>query len=365
MRKIWEYISARANYALSKKQVISLIMLVLLVFHIGLLCFFAFFSITPMVIMDIISILLYLFCYIQTKKGKNLLMAFNLCYAENMIHAVVSVLLLGVDSGFTLYIIAMLPLGYFASYNFKLEGKTVNPMFYVIFSVVSFFFARITSNYIEPLYSYGNKGVDRVIYMVNYVIAVVAIVAFFSTLLNQIRYLENLHKNQNQKLEQLSKTDTLTGLANRRSIQERYAQSEAVKESYALILGDIDDFKMVNDTYGHDVGDLVLKAVADVFKKAVRGEDTVCRWGGEEILIFLPGCPLNNAMHRAQEILQNICKINFEVEDHPAFHVSMTLGVSISTEAKDFMETVKIADDRLYFGKRNGKKQVVWDKVKE
>ena len=364
MREIWEYISARANYALSKKQVISLIMLVLLIFHIGLLGFFAFFAIIPMVIMDVVSILLYITCYIQTKRGKGLLLAFNLCYIEIMVHAVVSVLLLGADSGFTLYIIAMLPLGYYASYNFKLGEKTVNPMFYVIFSVVSFLFARITSNYIEPLYSYGNETIDRVIYIVNYFIAVSAIVVFFSTLINQIRYLENLHKRQNKRLEQLSKTDTLTGLANRRSIQEQYMQAEAINEDYALILGDIDDFKRVNDTYGHDVGDMVLKAVAEVFKNAVRGEDTVCRWGGEEILIFLPGCPLSNAQYRAQEILQNIRDINFETPDHPAFHVTMTLGVAVSTETQDFMDAVKMADRRLYFGKRNGKNQVVWEQVK-
>lgn len=363
MRGIWEYISARANYALSKKQVISLIMMALLIFHIGLLGFFAFFAVTPMMIMDIGCILMYIFCYIQTKRGRGLLLAFNLCYAEIMIHAVVAVLLLGVDSGFTLYIIAMLPLGYFASYNFKTEGKMVNPMFYVIFSMVAFFFARIASNYIEPLYSYGNKAVDHTIYMVNYFIAVVAIVIFFSTLLNQIRYLENLHMNQNKKLEQLSKTDALTGLANRRSIEERYMHSEAMKEEYAVILGDIDDFKKVNDTYGHDVGDVVLKAVADVFKKAVRGEDTVCRWGGEEILIFLPGCPLQNAQYRAHEILQNIRDTGFETADHCAFQVTMTLGVAISAEAANFLETVKKADDRLYIGKRNGKNQVVWDRT--
>lgn len=361
MRGIWEYISARANYALSKKQVISLIMLVLLVFHIGLFGFFAFFAVTPMMILNVGCILMYVCCYVQTKRGKGLFLAFNLCYTEIMIHAVVAVLLLGVDSGFTLYIIAMLPLGYFASYNFKTEGKTVNPMFYVIFSVVAFFFARIASSYIEPLYSYGNKTVDRTIYMVNYVIAVVAIVVFFSTLLNQIRYLENLHRNQNRKLEQLSKTDELTGLANRRSIQERYEHSEETKEAYALILGDIDDFKKVNDTYGHDIGDVVLKAVAEVFKNAVRGEDTVCRWGGEEILIFLPGCPLHNAQYRAHEILRNIRDICFEAPDHEAFHVTMTLGVAVSTEAADFMEIVKKADDRLYIGKRSGKNKVVWD----
>ena len=95
MKTIWEYISARADFALSKRQVISLIMLVLLVFHVGLLGFFLFFAITPMVIMDIGCIFLYILCYIQTKRGKSLLLAFNLCYTEIMVHAVVSVLLLG------------------------------------------------------------------------------------------------------------------------------------------------------------------------------------------------------------------------------------------------------------------------------
>ena len=363
MREIWEYISARADYALSKKQVISLIMKVFLIFHIGLMGFFVFFQIVPMIIMDTVAILLYLFCYIRTKKGHGLLLAFNLCYAEIMLHAVASVLLLGVDSGFTLYIIAMLPLGYYVSYNFKYGEKTVNPMIYIIISVGTFFFARIASVYVEPMYSYGDIMVDRVIYMVNYSIAVIAIVVFFSTLINQIRFLENVHINQNKKLEELSKTDTLTGLANRRSIEEMCALIEEGYDEYALILGDIDDFKRVNDTYGHDVGDIVLKAVADVFKKAVRGEDIVCRWGGEEILIFLPGCPLNNAQYRAGQILKNISNIQFEAEEHLPFHVTMTLGVAISEKSEDFMDVVKKADERLYYGKRNGKNQVVWEQM--
>ena len=352
MKGLWEYISAKAKYALSPRQVMSLIMFVLGIFNMGLLIFFVIFSIYPMVLVSMFSVTLYIYCFIQASRDKNLLLVFNLSYAEIMIHAVASVLLLGVDSGFSLYIIAMLPLGYYASYNFSSEKKSVNPMLYVLFSGVAFCFARILGSSMDPLYSYGNKSIDRAMYMVNYFVAVIAIVLFFSTLLNQIKYLESQQKNQNKK-------DALTGLANRRSIQERYEDSELLQESYAVILADIDDFKKVNDTYGHDAGDRTLKAVSAVFKNAVRGEDIVCRWGGEEILVFLPKCPLENAKDRAEAILQNIRKLQLTTQEHSSFGVTMTFGVAISEEAGSFTEVVQKADERLYTGKQTGKNQVV------
>ncbi len=359
IRAFWEYISAKASYALSAKQVMALIMLVLGIFNTGLLVFHFAYAIYPMCAINAASVALYLFCYVKAKKGKKLLRIFNLSYAEIMIHAVASVLLLGVDSGFSLYIIAMLPLGYYASYNFSSEKRQVNPMFYVIVSIAAFCFARISGNYIEPPYSYGNKITDRTMYMVNFFVAVIAIVLFFSTLLNQIKFLESQRLYQNKKLEELSKTDSLTGLANRRSLQERYEDLSLIREGYAVIMGDIDDFKKVNDTYGHDAGDQTLKAVASVFKKAVRGEDIVCRWGGEEILVFLPRCPLGNAKNRAEDILKDIRGLDLRTKSGKRFHITMTLGVATSKEGADFTEVVKKADERLYDGKHNGKDQVV------
>ena len=168
MKGLWEYISAKAKYALSPRQVMSRIMFVLGIFNMGLLIFFVIFSIYPMVLVSMFSVTLYIYCFIQASRDKNLLLVFNLSYAEIMIHAVASVLLLGVDSGFSLYIIAMLPLGYYASYNFSSEKKSVNPMLYVLFSGVAFCFARILGSSMHPLYSYGNKSIDRAMYMVNY-----------------------------------------------------------------------------------------------------------------------------------------------------------------------------------------------------
>lgn len=123
MKGLWEYISAKAKYALSPRQVMSLIMFVLGLFNMGLLIFFVIYSIYPMVLASMFSVALYIYCFIQASRDKNLLLVFNLSYAEIMIHAVASVLLMGVDSGFSLYIIAMLPLGYYASYNFSSEKK--------------------------------------------------------------------------------------------------------------------------------------------------------------------------------------------------------------------------------------------------
>lgn len=154
-------------------------------------------------------------------------------------------------------------------------------------------------------------------------------------------------------------TDPLTGLSNRRSLEERYQQSERLKEEYAVIMGDIDDFKKINDTYGHDIGDKVLKAVADIFKASVRNNDVVCRWGGEEILIFLPKCTRDDAIAIAHRILENIRKLDMSALDNSVFHVTMTLGVSVSFEAQGFEEVMKEADKRLYNGKHLGKNQVV------
>lgn len=360
MGKIWDYLSIRANRALSIKQVMSLAMLAVGIFHVLLLLFFGCFKIYPMVIVNICSIALYIYCYRQVRRGKNLLRIFNLAYIEIVLHAVIAVLLLGVDSGFTLYMIAMLPLGYYAAYNFSSKDKNTNPMFYVAISGLAFIFVRITCVIIEPLYSYGNKQVDRVIYMVNYFVAVAAVVAFFSTLLNQIKLLEKLRLAQNKQLETLSKIDPLTGLTNRRSIQERYKQADILKEEYALIMGDLDDFKKVNDTYGHDMGDVVLKAVADIFKEAVGNEEVVCRWGGEEILMFLPKQTKDDAAYVAGGILERIRQLKFYTQEHKVFSVTMTLGVAASVEGAEFDDVLKKADERLYDGKHKGKNRVVY-----
>lgn len=358
MGKIWDYMSVKGKYVLPMKWLMELSVVLIGAFHVCLLFFFGCFKVYPMVYLNIFSVALYIFCFLWIRRGKNLLFPFNIVYIEVIVHSAIAALLLGTESGFTMYLIALLPLGYYASYYFSVSKKQSNPMFYITISAGTFVLVRIAGNFIEPMYSYGNEKVDRFIYIINYFVAIVSIVMAYSTLMNQIKILERLRLKQNKQLEKLSKTDSLTGLANRRSIEERYAQAETLKEDYALILGDLDNFKRVNDTYGHNAGDIVLKMVADSFKHSVREEDMVCRWGGEEILVFLPKCDKADAIAIAEKIRESISRTEVMAEGE-RLYVTMTFGVALSKSGKDFNEIVKKADDRLYAGKRSGKNRVI------
>ena len=359
MKRVWDYVSIRSIAAMSTKEVMLAMEGVLFVFHTCLLLFFAYFRVYPLMILNIFSIILYAFCYNQVRNNGNLLHIFNLAYTEIMVHAVIATLLLGTDSGFMLYLVTLVPIGYYAVYNFGSKEKAVSPMWYILLACIGFCITRIVCSRVEPLYSYGNKDVDKIIYMVNYFITVLAIIGFFSTLMNQIRLLEEMREHQNQRLEQLSKIDPLTGLVNRRCIQEQYQKYRSLNEGYAIILGDIDDFKKVNDTYGHEAGDKVLKAVAEVFKNTVRCDDIVCRWGGEEILVFLPGCPDEEVAGIADRILNSIRELKVNAGGQMLPDITMTMGIAVSTEADELHTAVQKADERLYRGKRSGKNKVV------
>ena len=131
------------------------------------------------------------------------------------------------------------------------------------------------------------------------------------------------------------------------------------------MLGDIDDFKKVNDTYGHDAGDLVLKTVATKITENLFGQDTACRWGGEEMLIILRGGKAD-CMSRAKQIRESI--INEEMEhEGKLLHVTMTFGfvdctelpTDLPGEITHFEGLITLADKRLYRGKESGKNRIV------
>lgn len=161
----------------------------------------------------------------------------------------------------------------------------------------------------------------------------------------------------------LSTQDALTGLSNRRSINEKYKDIIKKKEAYSVILGDIDDFKHVNDTYGHACGDNVLKSVAEVFKASVRSDDVVCRWGGEEILVMLPQCNKDTATQIAERIAESIRKILIVSPGGEEVRITMTFGVACSNEGEDIKDIIKGADNRLYYGKGHGKNCVIKEDV--
>ena len=137
-----------------------------------------------------------------------------------------------------------------------------------------------------------------------------------------------------------------------------YAKAAKTKQSFCLVLADIDDFKKFNDTYGHDCGDEVLITVANMISGNVRESDYVCRWGGEEILTLLQA-DLNASVQIAERICQNTAS-NIMQYKNVDVRVTLTMGISEYQPGKTIRSMIEEADQNLYRGKRNGKNQVVY-----
>lgn len=157
------------------------------------------------------------------------------------------------------------------------------------------------------------------------------------------------------KANTAAETDSLTGLSNRRAYDTAVKRWKNDKTSVAVIAVDIDHFKRVNDTYGHDVGDVVLKRLALLMKSCSRREDLVCRMGGEEFLILVPDAELDAVSEMAERLRKTVERHVFE---HVG-HITISLGVAMgSSPDSDIAELVKLADKMLYLAKNNGRNRV-------
>jgi len=169
--------------------------------------------------------------------------------------------------------------------------------------------------------------------------------------------------NMLQTMKNLANLDALTDIANRRSF---YAQAEELLRrcgsglSISLIMLDIDCFKAVNDTYGHDAGDMVLREIALLLKQNVRAQDVVARYGGEEFIIIIPGAEADTAVGLAERLRERIAAAEMIYETE-RIHVTASLGVAEEICSPDFQveRLVKNADAALYGAKNAGRNRVV------
>jgi len=157
-----------------------------------------------------------------------------------------------------------------------------------------------------------------------------------------------------EKLEKLVVTDHLTKLYSRKYLDEQIQQSMQFDEGATFILMDIDNFKLVNDTYGHQIGDQVIIQVSNVIKENIRGTDIGARWGGEELAVYLPRVSIDTGVMIAERLVQKVR----ETTD-PA--VTISCGVTCwKTEDNDtYQNLFKRADNALYQAKKTGKNKVV------
>ena len=163
-------------------------------------------------------------------------------------------------------------------------------------------------------------------------------------------------------VERQALVDGLTGLANRRQADEalasEIARTERLGGPVGLILADVDDFKAVNDRFGHPTGDVVLRDLAETLLENVREIDTAARWGGEEFAVILPGTDLEGTAQVAERIRAALADREILSVDGVALHVTASFGVATSNATTTVQQLVEAADEALYRAKRAGKDRV-------
>ncbi len=331
--------------------------------HFVLLLFFFSVDAWLMVGANVLSIIAYLFGSRKCNSRNYVALGAILC-SEVMIHMFLAVISIGWNSSFCLYIIALIPATYYCAYNAKVvQQKRMNVCLVVMSALLVILMMRSITYFIDPLYQIP-KDKEYILSMVNSVAAIVTITYIMTIFASSVNSSEYLLKLKNRQLMALANTDPLTELYNRRGMQKRLESAiydvEKNASSFCLVLGDIDNFKCLNDTYGHECGDFALVSIAETIRKQIRENDYICRWGGEEILILFNNCKENMAAEVTEKLRRTIEENTITYMDQQV-KFTMTFGVQEYIIGCHADEIIRMADIKLYVGKKNGKNQVVTD----
>jgi diguanylate cyclase (GGDEF)-like protein len=169
---------------------------------------------------------------------------------------------------------------------------------------------------------------------------------------------------QRREMEKQAARDSLTGLHNRRMFDERlnheFERGRRYSRPLSILMLDVDDFKKINDQYGHHWGDVVLQAVARVIGERTRKSDISARYGGEEFILMLPEVALEGGAQAGEKLRQEIASLKFDPDSGPSFSLTVSIGVASTSVRRyeDGQTVVKEADLALYRAKRSGKNRV-------
>lgn len=190
---------------------------------------------------------------------------------------------------------------------------------------------------------------------------IIHIIAFFYS--NKFNTAEENLRDVNVQLRRMASTDALTGLRNRRDMNEYLNMISYSYERnnipFTIAIADIDFFKHINDTYGHEAGDYILKEVSAIFTSTVEGIGTVARWGGEEFLFVFENASGAQAKAILEGMRNTIDKTVFR-HKNDQIHVTLTLGVEDYSQIIGVEAVISKADSKLYQGKQNGRNCVVY-----
>lgn len=347
----------KKDYHLTSTEEYRMVMQLCCFIHLTLIPFFFLLHILPLAFFNISSAVLYL---ILNRVAKTHFRSFSflITYAEIVLHTTLCTLMIGNDFGFQLYVLAIIPISFYILYTVDGKRHLKRPIIMAGISFVIFCSSNLYSYLYTPTYAGAFNEQDAfAIYLYNSLITFCAVTLFSFLFIVHIRKSLVKIEAQNEQLNYYANVDPLTGLLNRRKFTtDLYTLAEA-KEHFCILLSDIDDFKKINDTYGHDCGDQMLIHVSTLFKNIFTEPHMICRWGGEEIMVLFKGTLEEGAA--AGEFLRAT------VANTPITYNGMTISctVTIGTASFDNTETVDqviiSADHKLYEGKTGGKNVLI------
>lgn len=337
------------------QKIYTQIILLVSVFHFGYIILYVLINQPQLAWFNVCSVIVYI-SLLKVIKLNRLRETLFCVHLEVCIFVTLGVLMLGWEFGFQYLLACVVSVIYFNPYKNKLSSYVIAVSEMLIF-VLLYLYTRKYMPWITT-----NLSVKEIslIFLVN-AVSSFALILYVAYVSNVSQYLSNFElREQNKNLQDLADNDPLTGLLNRRGMQAKmekiFLECQVSSTNFAIIIGDIDDFKNINDTYGHDCGDYVLRSLADIFKFSLREKDYVSRWGGEEFLILLYNVDDESTFDIIDRLRKNIQKTKLTYKNK-ILNYTVSFGGFVHKENYSIDEMIKKADESLYFSKKHGKNQ--------
>ena len=293
---------------------------------------------------DVGTIVFYLLCFLLIKNRKYYLYAL-LCGNEFFAFIIVASLMIGFHTGFHFYLIGLSVVSFFTSY-FSKNKRIIGSITWAALSLIIYLVLYLIAS-LNPSYYAIDKWLEMTL-VITHIVVVFLFVVFYLFIF--LKYALSLEK----RIFNESRTDNLTRISNRYGLQD-YFNQDSNKASKVLALFDIDDFKKINDVYGHIVGDYLLKKVAEIVVESLP-DGFVCRYGGEELVTVINE---ENCLEKLEQLRKTIENYNFEYEGKQ-YKLTITAGAASYQEGIELEKWVDLADEKMYIGKNNGKNQIVY-----
>ena len=331
------------------KKFATIVNAVILGLVFGLWAFFAVIKVDFLVWFSIPTALVYIVGFFLIHTGK-LDSYVWMVYAWLTLYMGVTTVCLGYGYGFHLYCFSMIPIIFFTEYlSYKLRVKPkIRALYFSIGLAVFYLICTGYAAYFGPVYQRDRK--TAAFFWIFNGLTVLSFLIYYTN------YLIRTTISSEEKLREIAHIDRLTGLYNRHYMLEKLDLLSESENAGMLAMADIDDFKKINDSYGHGAGDLVLETVAEIMRREFPGCE-ISRWGGEEFLILMPKDiegyeDMPERMRRAVESES----ITFEENDIP---VTVTIGTAYRSSGQSVDKWIQTVDEKLYIGKKSGKNKVV------